>query len=91
MDGEKATQMSILNVCFKGTFLSESSLLIRAKETHFWLDHKKERNSESAVVDQQNVDNFSSVPQLQLQTFVQAVNNELDVKLPGQAMLRRGV
>ena len=53
MDGEKAIQMSILNVCFKGTFLSESSLnfLFRAKETHFWLDHKKERNSESAVVD----------------------------------------
>ena len=94
MDGEKAIQMSIFNVCFKGTFLSESSLLIflfRAKETHFWLDHKKERNSESAVVNQQNVDNFSSVPQLQLQTFVQAVNNELDVKIPGQAMLRRGV
>lgn len=54
MDGEKAIQMSILNVCFKGTFLSESSLLIflfRAKETQFWLDHKKETNSESAVVD----------------------------------------
>ena len=53
MDGEKAIQMD-MNVCFKGTFLSESSLLLflfRAKETQFWLDHKKETNSESAVVD----------------------------------------